>query len=128
MRALWLASICGVSLGCGDSLAVAECSGDIELAEIGGTTPTFTWAPVCAAHSLSVIDPADRPTWFVRMPESRNGIAPRVRYGSVPPGAEELQQATPLQVGVFYRVRVFRIEHVDGEFLNILAGELQFEL
>jgi hypothetical protein len=49
-----------------------------------------------------------------------------VRYGTVPPGAEEEIDEVALQPGFGYTVRVFRLEEQDGEFVSILAGEDDF--
>ena len=101
-----------LAAGCGDDDAagpdgLAPCTGTVTVSVSAGTTPTFSWAPACAAYGLIVEEGAsDR--WFLRATGAA-GIAPGVRYGTVPAGAsEDGEAAVPLVAGRTYDVSVFR--------------------
>ena len=70
-----------------------------------GTTPTFTWTPACRVLMLLVEQEATD-QWLLEA--TGDGIAPGVRYGTVPPGATARDPAIPLQAGTTYEVILFR--------------------
>ena len=103
--------LAGAHLACGGDpdpvspISVPTCSGPVEVTVSGGTTPTFTWTPACTVHILLVEQGAtDR--WFL-VATSEGGIAPGVRYGIVPAGAEQAEPAIPLTAGRTHDVTLY---------------------
>ena len=112
LRSAVLTAAALAGAGCGDDDpagpdGLSRCTGDLVVSVSGGTTPTISWTPACAAYALIVEEGAsDR--WFLRA-TSAAGIAPGVRYGTVPPGASgDGEPAVPLVAGRTYDVGVFR--------------------
>ncbi len=110
----------------GDPAAPEHCTGGVTVQVGPGTTPEFSWSPVCAGSELTVTDPANRLTWVIAVPGEENRLAPPVRYGSVPEGTQTLQSAVPLSIDLTYVVRVYWIDRSDDRVLLQLAGEASF--
>jgi hypothetical protein len=92
----------------------------------GGTTPTFSWTPACRVYYLN-IDPVEgaHENWSIGVFDTQfpNVIAPGVRFGVVPAGAQQIDPPAPLVPGTAYRVFVaFALP--DGG--DQLAGEATF--
>ena len=104
---LALLSLAAGSLRCSDDSGpeeVAECSGPVAVTVTAGAVPSFSWTPRCSLFFL-LVEPAESGSdvWSV-ITRSENGLVPPVRYGQVPPGAEELEPDTPLESGTEYDV------------------------
>jgi hypothetical protein len=108
---LWAAVSCAMLLGCssdgtdpGD--APAACTGPVTISVSSGTTPSFSWTPACSLFFVNVeLGATDQ--WSI-ISDSTNAIAPPVRYGVVPAGAEQsTSEVTPLQAGQTYDVNLF---------------------
>ena len=113
LRTALLTTVALAAAGCGDDDDpagpddLAPCTGDVTVSVSAGTTPTFSWSPACRAYGLIVEEGAsDR--WLLVATGSA-GIAPGVRYGTVPAGASQRgEPAVPLVAGRAYDVTVFR--------------------
>ncbi|MCG3776852.1 MAG: hypothetical protein JW395_3723 [Nitrospira sp.] len=98
--------------GCSDdstsSTELPDCTGEVTITVSAGTTPQFSWAPACQLFFL-IVEPAasGEDLWSIGT-EGANEISPSVRYGTVPPGAQELDPPTPLMAGTEYKVAIFR--------------------
>ena len=106
-----LLAMASAIIACGDGKdplspsSVPLCTGPVTVTVSGGTTPTFTWAPSCAAHVLLVEQGAtDR--WFIES-TTNDGFGPGVRYGTVPAGAREDAPAIELVSGRVYDVSIY---------------------
>jgi hypothetical protein len=71
-----------------------------------GASPSFSWTPACRLFFVNVeLGATDQ--WSI-ISDSTNAIAPPVRYGVVPAGAEQSSaEITPLQAGQTYDVNLF---------------------
>jgi len=92
----------------------------VEVRFVAGT-PEFTWEPACGVSRVSVRRFSTRPeggdvVWAVDV-NNPGVIAPGVRYGRTPPGAQVRQPAVMLTPGASYTVYVRYI--VGGD---VLAG------
>lgn len=121
----WTAAVVRLATGCSGAEGPGDCSGDVELQVAEGSTPTFTWSPVCEVAALDVRSPGDA-MWSVHSGVGRNALLPPVRYGEVPPGGIEEIPAKPLQPGFGYFVRVFRLEREGDQLVFLEAGETVF--
>ena len=97
--------------GCADDIGpdeLPECSDPVTLAVSAGTTPTFSWTPLCRLSFL-VVGPDESGTdvWSI-ITRGENALAPPVTYGDPPAGAETLTPPVPLNSGTAYRVAVAR--------------------
>jgi hypothetical protein len=107
---------------CGGSGSVAPmCTGAISIQVSGGTKPSFSWTPVCAATGIIVVEPAASgpPAWSLFGPST--GIRPPVVYGSSPSGAQSLVTQNALQLNHTYTVYVshgFRSEASGSDSLT----------
>jgi hypothetical protein len=121
----WIAAVAGLAAGCSEAEGPGDCSGDVEL-EVGeGSTPIFTWSPVCEVAALVVQSPAEA-VWSIHSGVGRNALVPPVRYGELPPGGIEEIPAQPLQPGFGYFVRVFRLKREGDQLVFLDAGETVF--
>jgi hypothetical protein len=112
-----------VLAGCKDSNGpeLSECPGAVAVSVTSGTEPSFSWEPPCRLFFL-IVEPADAGTdqWGV-ITLGINAILPPVKYGVVPPGAEEFQEPTQLEAGRAYKVGVGRYlggDEDDGEIIG----------
>jgi hypothetical protein len=101
-----------------------ECTQEVVLRVGEGTTPSFSWTPACKLFFL-LVEPAQggEDLWSIITPGG-NRLGPPVRYGIIPPDAEELVAPRPLLRGTTYNVVVFR--HTgpgddDGIQIGIIA-------
>ena len=91
-----------------------ECAFEFDLAVSPGTTPEFTWNPVCRITLLSVFD-YDAPPgasslkWRISGPP----FAGPVQYGVAPEGTTVEQAATPLIAG--HRAQLM-VQFEEGEY------------
>jgi hypothetical protein len=111
--------------GTGPGQELPECTGDVSIQVSTGTQPTFSWTPACRLFFLNV-EPANSggDLWPIISPGA-NRIAPGVKYGVVPAGAEQLQAPVPLQAGQSYKVALARYTG-PGEEDGVLAGVQTF--
>lgn len=79
-----------------------------------GTTPEFSWTPVCGVASLSVdeVEPPPPPgarRRFWEVSASQPALHPPVRYGTPPNGSSDeiVVPPAPLEAGHTYRVTVY---------------------
>ena len=95
--------------GCGDGGTgpgvTGPCTGNVTVSVSSGITPTFDWTPRCTVLALLVEQEASD-MWFIE--GTGDGIAPGVRYGTVPPNAIADDPALPLVRGTTYEVILFR--------------------
>jgi hypothetical protein len=82
------------------------CTGPVTIAVSSGTLPSFSWTPACRLFFVNVeLGATDQ--WSI-ISDSTDAIAPPVRYGVVPAGAEQSSDGvTPLQPGQTYDVNLF---------------------
>ena len=127
-RALALLALVTVGGGCGGDGGtgpddIPQCMRSVESVSVSsGTTPTFSWQPRCRMAAL-IVHRADETetTWFI---SSGWAIAPGIRYGSPPAGAEVLVAAKPLVPGVEYVVAI--MPPAGGSGLIPVLGQQQF--
>jgi len=106
------AVVVSLTLGCADdstgSAALPECTGPVTVTVGAGTSPQFSWSPACRLFFV-IVEPAasGQDLWSV-ITEGTNAISSPVLYGTVPPGAQELDPPTPLVAGTAYKVAVAR--------------------
>ena len=111
MRPFRLAAVsCAMVLGCSSdetnpSDAPPVCTGPVTIAVSSGTSPSFSWTPACHLFFVNVeLGATDQ--WTI-ISDSTNAIAPPVRYGIVPAGAQQSSSdVTPLQAGQTYDVNL----------------------
>jgi hypothetical protein len=104
----------------GPSVALAPCTGAIDVTVSSGTTPTFTWTPACTVAYMIVEEGAsDR--WLLEATDLTKGIAPGVRYGTVPSGAREGSAAEALVRGRLHDVTMY-----NGASFSTFAANKQF--
>jgi hypothetical protein len=104
-----LVSLLGLN-ACGDPIAPL-CSAPIDIEVSAGTTPTFTWDPVCSVEGMFV---EDQRAPSVGGPQAQWGFVaragyrfePPVVYGTEPSGAEVTVTAVPLMAGRLYTVKI----------------------
>ena len=84
-----------------------------------GTTPTFTWTPLCRTDRFAVWE---EDGGAQRMWEIADSIPSGVHYGDVPSGRRELVKAKPLVPGVRYRVSASNV----AEFGGGITGQATF--
>ena len=111
MRPSPLAALsCAMLLGCSDETNPSDpppvCTGPVTIAVSSGASPSFSWAPACRLFFINVeLGATDQ--WSI-ISDSTNAIAPPVRYGVVPAGAQQSSsEVTPLQLGQTYDVNLF---------------------
>lgn len=82
------------------------CTGPVTITVSSGTSPSFSWTPACRLFFVNVeLGATDQ--WSI-ISDSTNAIAPPVRYGVVPAGAQQSSsEVTPLQGGETYDVNLF---------------------
>ncbi len=97
-------------VGCTDAgpETLPECAGPVTLSVSAGTTPLFAWTPACRLNYLVVKEAGLAADIWAIVSDSANAISPDVRYGTVPPGVREHEDAAPLLAGVTYNVAVGR--------------------
>ncbi len=88
------------------TMPLAACTSNVSISVGTGTTPTFTWSPACTVLALIVEGSDGGDAWFIW--GNSQGIAPGVRYASVPSGAVQDDSPETLQAGRLYDVSVFR--------------------
>ncbi len=88
-----------------EPIVLEECNTDVMIKVSSGTTPTFTWEPICKVSWL-LVEEGSSDQWFISNPDS-NTIAPGVVYGIVPESANENSEAKPLVKGTTYEVILF---------------------
>jgi hypothetical protein len=78
----------------------------VTIAVSSGTSPSFSWTPACRLFFVNVeLGATDQ--WSI-ISDSTNAIAPPVRYGVVPAGAQQSSSDVPsLQAGETYDVNLF---------------------
>ena len=96
------------------------CTGPVTIAVSSGTSPSISWTPACRLFFVNVeLGAADQ--WSI-ISDSANAIAPPVRYGVVPAGAEQsTAEVTPLEAGQTYDVNLFfwtGPDAQDGTFIG----------
>jgi hypothetical protein len=104
----------GLSIACGDDDPVAPvvlqtCPAAVQLTVGPGTSPEISWTPACLLFFV-IVEPADagNDLWSV-ISRGENVIAPPVRYGVVPAGAQGLfEPPVELIAGQAYKVAVGR--------------------
>jgi len=102
----------------------ALCSTPVEVSVAGSSFPQITWTPVCLVQQVLVLESippslgGPRPRWAVA--RATGGIAPPLRYGQVPPGAQVTLAAEPLISGHHYVVQVSMTEIVGN---STIVGE-----
>ena len=117
---LMLAGCSSDSDPAGPSVALSPCTGAINVTVSSGTTPTFTWTPACTvAYMIVEEDASDR--WLLTATDRAKGIAPGVRYGTVPAGARESSPAVSLTRGQLHDVTMY-----NGDSFSTLAATKQF--
>jgi len=101
-------------------------SGGGELLTVGaGTTPRFSWSPVCKAYSLVVTDSMGATMWGVKS-DSGSTLAPSVDYGVIPAGPHsQLQAPVTLQAGKSYAVGLYR-PYVGSPSPSDVLGAIAF--
>ena len=125
-----------VALACSDPTAprLEDCPGDtVTLSSSAGLTPTFNWAPGCGMAWIVVeVFGSDQSVWTLasgRWGPTRfdfnNRLASGIRYGGVRTGTVTIVPPTPLDRGVDYEVRVYRVLLPDtfGLGMAVLAGK-----
>lgn len=135
-----------IGLGFALLAAIAACSGDrvteptsplgactssVSISVSSGTAPTFTWTPACTVLGLIVEESGGGDLWFVWA--EREGIAPGVRYGSVPAGSVQDDSPEALQAGATYSLALFRgtvgespLTWSDAEYAQRVIGTRMF--
>lgn len=116
-----------LAAGCGGSRAVApstlpECTSATTLAVTTGTTPRFSWTPVCRAYYL-IVEAADGEDRWMVMTPGTNGIGPVVAYGVVPAGAQQLVPPTLLVAGQPYQVALTRYLGPEASSFLVVARQ-----
>jgi hypothetical protein len=96
------------------------CTGPVTIAVSSGTSPSFSWTPACRLFFVNVeLGASDQ--WSI-ISDSANAIAPPVRYGVVPAGAEQsTSDVTPLEAGQTYDVNLLYWtgpDAQDGTFIG----------
>ena len=95
------------SIGCSGESPTSLCTGALEVSVGNGVHPSLSWAPACAARTLSVVPVESSgtplPTWSV---SSSEGISPPVQIGSSPSGTLVHGAGATLTVGQVYRAFV----------------------
>lgn len=118
------------ALACADSAGpnstnLPPCTSDVAITVSSGPAPRFSWSPACKTFFLlveSVGTGAD--AWSIMTPGA-DELAPGIRYGTVPAGAEELDPPASLSSGSSYAVHVFRHTGPDSDD-GILIGSQTF--
>lgn len=113
-RLLGLASVlCTTACGSdaestGPEQPLPECTADVSVQVSAGTQPTFSWTPACRLFFLNV-EPATsgEDLWLV-ISRGANRIAPGVKYGVLPVGADQREAPVPLVAGNSYKVALGR--------------------
>ena len=88
--------------------SLPECTGNVGIQVTGGTQPTFSWTPACRLFFLNVEPAASGSDLWPIISRGGNRIAPGVKYGVVPAGAEQLQPPASLVIGQAYKVALGR--------------------
>jgi hypothetical protein len=106
---LWLGLVSTIMVACGGNDGVSsqpECTRSVSaLTATAGTTPTFTWTPLCRLGGLVVRRVSDGETmWYVR--SDGYDMGPPVQYGVTPQGLDVIRQPAPLVAGVTYEVDI----------------------
>lgn len=91
---------------------------NLDITVTTGTTPTFSWTPVCAVQRISVYQPLATATevWRVR---SAAGMGPGVRYGRTPSGAATQIGPVALEAG---EEAVVEVAIGTDQALNVIGG------
>jgi hypothetical protein len=108
----------------GPEQPLPECTGDVSIQVSTGTQPTFSWTPACRLFFLNV-EPATsgEDLWLV-ISRGANRIAPGLKYGVLPAGAEQRELPVPLVAGNPYKVVLGRYTGPgaeDGELVGVKA-------
>ena len=120
----------GVTACDGDDPSSANlepCDGPVEISVSSGTEPRFTWSPACTLFFLNV-EPAESggDIWGV-ISDGENVIAPGVRYGVVPEGAEQFTDESVPELVEDSTYKVVVAYHTGpGEQDGELAGIEEF--
>jgi hypothetical protein len=109
LAGLLLVAACGSGGGStGPGQPLPECTGDVSIQVSTGTQPTFSWTPACRLFFLNVEPATSGGDLWPVISRGANRIAPGVKYGVVPAGAEQLQAPVPLVAGQSYKVALAR--------------------
>ena len=110
--------------GTASSTRTGTCAATFVASASAGTTPTFTWTPaVCNVSTVVVTTSGGTSAIQWSVGAATNVIASGVKYGVVPPGAEESAPATPLVAGTTYQLLLYRRTATD---VLVLAGSQTF--
>ena len=110
-------------LSCSDASIAG--GGGVFLTVGAGTSPRFTWSPVCKAYSLVVTDSVGGTMWGV-ISDSGATLAPPVDYGVLPAGPHsQIQAPVALQAGKSYAVGVYR-PYITGPSPGDVLGAVAF--
>jgi hypothetical protein len=104
----------------GPAVALSPCTGAINVTVSSGTTPTFSWTPACTV-AFMIVEEGASDRWLLEAIDPTKGIAPGVRYGTVPVGVRESSPAVALTPG-----RVHDVTMYNGGSLSTLAANKQF--
>jgi hypothetical protein len=111
--------------GAGPDQPLPACAGDVSIQVSAGTQPTFSWTPACRLFFLNVEPAASGEDLWPIMSRGANRIAPGVKYGVVPPGAEQLQAPVQLVAGQAYKVALALYTGPDADD-GVLVGVTTF--
>ena len=94
-----------------DDYPPPPCEATLAVTVSAGTQPAIDWRPVCSATGVLVAPaaggPAPLPLWQVDAP-LLPGVAPPVRVGGSPRGAQVFGAGASLELGAVYTVYVTR--------------------
>ena len=123
LTAAMLLAACGSdSESTGPGQTLPECTGNVSVQVSAGTQPTFSWTPACRLFFLNVEPATSGGDLWPLISRGANRIAPGVKYGVVPTGAEELQPAVALVAGQAYKVVLARYTGPDEEDGVLVGG------
>jgi hypothetical protein len=120
-------SLAVASSGCdGSTGASALCDIPVAMSATTGAVPQFSWDPACLVETVHVYESrapsvgGPRLIWSI---ERVSGMAPPVRYGQAPPGAQVTLPPEVLVSGRQYRVELGMNALVGN---SSIVGELGF--
>lgn len=125
-----LLALMGLALAACDveTLRIEVCTGQLAVLVSSEPGAEFSWSGGCGVGDLTVREagPAGTMVWHLQDPQGTNRLTPPIRYGQVPPGAEQVVEAAPLAVGTQYVVEVRALRRLAGRSVESRLGEGRF--
>jgi hypothetical protein len=129
MRSPRLIVVCVLAMACDGSSGPSDtlCTAPVQVSVAPGSATQITWTPACRVQQVLVFESlppsvgGPQLRWGVHMASA--GIAPPLRYGQVPAGAQVILAAAPLVSGHPYSVQLSMDELVGN---TTIVGEAGF--